>query len=244
MNDVDPLEEERGFLLRSLDDLDREVAAGDLDAADADALRADYAHRLAEVQRSIEQVDPAPAEARRTRAGWGRRIVAGVIVVGIAGGSGLGVANWMGERRPGDTITGDTPASTSDLLDQAATYTNGGKVLDAIKTYDDVLARQPGNAIALAERGFLLLIAAQQAGGDAALVEQGKRSVELALRSAPNDPRFLFYLGVARFFEDDAAGANAAFDSAIANRAPADIVAAIQDFRARAAATTTTAAPR
>ena len=48
------LEEERDFLLRSLDDLDRERAAGDLDPADYVALKEDYTARAAAVLRAID----------------------------------------------------------------------------------------------------------------------------------------------------------------------------------------------
>ena len=49
------LERERDFLLRSLDDLDAERAAGDLDTSDHAALADDYTRRLAEVARSIDE---------------------------------------------------------------------------------------------------------------------------------------------------------------------------------------------
>jgi tetratricopeptide (TPR) repeat protein len=50
----DPKAEEREHLLRSLDDLDREHAAGDLDEHDYEALRADYTTRMAGILRQVE----------------------------------------------------------------------------------------------------------------------------------------------------------------------------------------------
>ena len=55
------LEEERDFLLRSLDDLDQERAAGDIDEADYQALHDDYTARAARVLRHLERTrSPKP----------------------------------------------------------------------------------------------------------------------------------------------------------------------------------------
>src|SRR5690606_11549803 len=48
------LEEERDFLLRSLDDLEREHDAGDVDDADYAELKDDYTARAAAVLRAID----------------------------------------------------------------------------------------------------------------------------------------------------------------------------------------------
>ena len=48
------LEEQRDFLLGSLDDLERERAAGDIDEADYEALRDDYTARAAAVLRALD----------------------------------------------------------------------------------------------------------------------------------------------------------------------------------------------
>jgi hypothetical protein len=83
--------------VRSLDDLDRELRAGDIDELDASTLRADYTHRLAGVQRAIEGGRVAIAQHARPRR-LGRRIVAIVVVAGMALGAGLVVANVAGSR--------------------------------------------------------------------------------------------------------------------------------------------------
>ncbi|MFP5377645.1 MAG: tetratricopeptide repeat protein [Acidimicrobiia bacterium] len=57
------LEEERDFLLRSLDDLERERAAGDLADEDYRALRDDYTARAAAVLRRLAAEDAAPPAA-------------------------------------------------------------------------------------------------------------------------------------------------------------------------------------
>lgn len=54
------LEEDRNFLLRSLEDLEREREAGDLDEADYAALRDDYTARAAAVLRALAASDGEP----------------------------------------------------------------------------------------------------------------------------------------------------------------------------------------
>jgi tetratricopeptide (TPR) repeat protein len=53
--------EERDHLLRSLDDLDRELAAGDIDLHDYATLRADYTSRAAAILRKENDTTQAPA---------------------------------------------------------------------------------------------------------------------------------------------------------------------------------------
>ena len=76
---VDPdrlaeLEDERRFLLRSLRDLDAELAAGDVDDVDYETLRDGYTKRAADVLRAIEEgraalppKAPAPVAAHPAR---------------------------------------------------------------------------------------------------------------------------------------------------------------------------------
>ena len=64
---IDPaLLEERDFLLGSLDDLEAEYAAGDLDDADYESLKADYTTRAARVLRAIE-AGSSPHRSRHRR---------------------------------------------------------------------------------------------------------------------------------------------------------------------------------
>ena len=63
------LEDERRFLLRSLRDLDAELAAGDVDDGDYETLRDGYTKRAADVLRDIEEGKAAPAAARAAAAG-------------------------------------------------------------------------------------------------------------------------------------------------------------------------------
>ena len=79
LDELARLEEERGFLLRSLDDLERERAAGDMDDVDYTTLRDGYTARAAAVLRAIEagRADLPPRRPRR----WGR-------IVAVRGSAG------------------------------------------------------------------------------------------------------------------------------------------------------------
>ncbi len=62
------LAEERDFLLRSIEDLEREHAAGDVDDTDFETLRAGYVERAAETLRLIAAAEAPPAEAPTVKA--------------------------------------------------------------------------------------------------------------------------------------------------------------------------------
>ena len=111
---LDELVEERDFLLRSLDDLERERAAGDLDEADYTARCVTGTRsgrpRCCGPSRTIVRW-PAPV-TRGTR----RRAVIAVAVVALALAVGLAVAAAAGSRLPGQTVTGDVGGSEASRL--------------------------------------------------------------------------------------------------------------------------------
>ena len=104
-----PLEEQRDFLLRSLDDLEREHDAGDVDEADYQALKDDYTARAAAVLRSLEDGQAAPAAGRATpdRASGRSDPRRASLFAGLAG---LLVAQASGRRDAGDLSSGDIRA--------------------------------------------------------------------------------------------------------------------------------------
>lgn len=182
------LEEERDLLLRSLDDLDAEHAAGDLDDADYDALRDSYTQRAAEVLRQLE-AGPDKAKAKAAPAGRKGAGAAGGAApdpaarskltrrLAVAGGlavfaviAGLALAQGLGERGVNDSLTGAVdPSSRTQVMEcQAQGAGPEGDLLGAIKCFDQVLTLDPRNAEALAYRGWYLLLAAgsvQQGSG-------------------------------------------------------------------------------
>jgi cytochrome c-type biogenesis protein CcmI len=238
------LEEQRAFLRRSLADLDRELAAGDLDAADHAALAEDYRRRLEETDEEvIRGRESVPAPKRNV----GRVIVAVVLIGVVALAAGFGVAAVAGGRKPGQTITGNVPQTTDQLLTQAATLAQSGKYTDALKVYDEVLDRDKNNLEAMSERGFLLVTTGIGAG-QPLLIEQGRIAIEGAVRLSPKDPRLLFYLSIALRADGEVMGAGQALTDALANNPSADLRKSIEDYQASLAeadstSTTTTTAP-
>jgi tetratricopeptide (TPR) repeat protein len=229
-DDLADLEEQRTFLVRSLDDLERELAAGDIDALDASTLRDDYTHRLAEVQRAIETGRVAIAE-QAPPGRLGRRLVGAVLVVALAGGSGLFVANVAGSRRPGDAITGNiTERNFDGLLTQAAQAAQDGRFADALENYDTVLDQDPTNVEALSEKGLLLASLALPSKRPT-LLDEGEKLVRQAIEVEPDLARPRFYLGLVRQLRDDTDGALAAFDDALARDPSEALRADIEQYR-------------
>ena len=107
MSDPDALvalEEQRDFLLRSLDDLDREYAAGDVDEVDYEALKDDYTARAAAVHRAIESGKANFAKrGRRPSISRGALVVAAVAVFSVV--AGVVIATSYGTRTSGDSTT-------------------------------------------------------------------------------------------------------------------------------------------
>ncbi|MBW3611331.1 MAG: tetratricopeptide repeat protein [Actinobacteria bacterium] len=224
------LEEEREFLLRSLEDLDAERAAGDLHDADYQALKDDYTARAAEVLRAIEE-HRVPVTVTSTPGRRGRRLVAGFVVVAMAATAGLSVASFSGTRQPGETVSGDIRETTSGQLAQAAALVNEGDVTEALRIYDEVLADDPENLEALSERG-LLLVSLGFSTRRPALSEQGRVSIERALALDADNARALFYLGLSLRLEGDDARAADAFTAALASDPPPALRQAMEEFLA------------
>lgn len=142
------LTDRREFLLRSLEDLEREHAAGDMDEADYLALRADYTARAAAALRSEPGEVPPPRPRRSRRV----LVVAGVALFAVV--AGLLVAQASGRRDPGDTITGGINQSVTEKLNEALRRFQEGDADGALGLYDEVLASQPANVEALTYKGW------------------------------------------------------------------------------------------
>jgi len=147
-----PLEEQRDFLLRSLDDLEREHDAGDIDETDYEALRDDYTVRAAAVLRSLDAHTALQQEA----AGPKRRIVMwSVGIVAFAVLAGIGVALTSGRRDAGSVASGDPARGASENIARADQLMSEDKLEDAIVAYSKALESQPSNVRALTYRGWL-----------------------------------------------------------------------------------------
>ena len=147
------LEEERDFLLASLQDLEAEHAVGDLDDADYEQLRDDYTSRAAAVLRALEEDRTARAAAPRRSPARTAAWVLGVLAFGVL--AGLLVAQASGRRSSSDTVSGEVRQSSQDLLLEAQQQFAAGDAEAAMATYDAVLALQPANAEALAYKAWV-----------------------------------------------------------------------------------------
>ena len=135
---TDPaLLEERDFLLSSLDDLEAEYAAGDLDDDDYATLKADYTARAAAVIRRIDGARPAPVATELEPGGRGWWWVIGVVVLATL--AGVLVAQFSGSRGSNDTITGEIRVTARELVLEAQAAFGQGDLDGAIDLYDDVL---------------------------------------------------------------------------------------------------------
>jgi tetratricopeptide (TPR) repeat protein len=148
------------LLLRSLDDLEREHDAGDVDDTDYATLRDDYTARAAAVIRSIDaRADEAAPVARRA---WGRTLgwVAAIMLFAVL--AGVLVARMSVSRRDSETATGDVRENTRQLIADATTAAQKQEYDDAIELYSKALELSPSNAEALTYRGW----ARYRKGGD------------------------------------------------------------------------------
>jgi tetratricopeptide (TPR) repeat protein len=120
----DELERERDFLLRSLDDLDSERTAGNIDDGTYETLHADYTARASVAIRELQGADvalpddtPRISPTRRVLTVGG--IVAFCVIVAFL------LAHAVGQRAPGQTITGNNQVNqaangTVTTFDQGA----------------------------------------------------------------------------------------------------------------------------
>ena len=181
------LEDQRDFLLRSLDDLEREHAAGDVDEGDYETLKDDYTARAARTIRAIESHQARARAARRPRS-WRRLVLTGAAVAAFAVLAGVLVAQASGHRQAGEGLTGDVRQTTRAKLDQAVTLASRQDYEGAIAIYDEVLADQPDNAEALAFKGWF-----QLQSGDG----QGVVTLVDAAEADPSYPATHAFLAVA-----------------------------------------------
>lgn len=230
--DVNPrraeLEAERDFLLRSLDDLETERAAGGIDDESYRRLHEDYTARAAATIRALrdgEDAPPAPEPISRRR----RLITAGGVVAFVAL-AGLALAAALGARLPGQTSSGNAPASTPASLTatqrrqqlQAAVARNPQDIASrmllaeflesennfagALQQYDAIMAIDPSNAPAEAQAGRILYVTAQAAppsqAGD--LVNKARLRLDHAIELNPQyaDAHFFRAIILAQEFQD------------------------------------------
>ena len=129
--DRDALEAERDFLLRSIDDLDEERAAGNVDDGTYHELHDDYTARAAAVIRSLDTGADLIVPEPRSPSTLTRAVTVGAIIV-FALVAAVLLSRAVGQRRPGQTITGNAQVGTG-------TATTG----DPARALADAVRRQP-----------------------------------------------------------------------------------------------------
>lgn len=183
------LEEQRSFLDRSLDDLDREHDAGDLDDHDHAELRDAYTVRRAAVADAIEHRQSLFESARRPRRPG--RIVAVVAVVAlVAVGAGLLVARASGERQTGQTGSGVDAAGQGPTAqaERCLGQFRTGEPNTVVACFEKVLKDDPTNPTALTYKGWVLWNYGTGSPAGQELVTLGKASLARAVRVAPTAP--------------------------------------------------------
>jgi tetratricopeptide (TPR) repeat protein len=231
------LREEREFLLRSIADLDAELAAGDIDEEDHRALRDEYTARAADVLRRLEDTSSTPARPpaavgpsrRRTRRV--RAAAAVLLLAVVSGGAGYAVALSSGERLATDEATGDITEGSTDRITKAQVLVSEGRSLDAVKVFDELLADDPDNPVALAQRGWLI------SRVDASLVDKGLSEVDRAIEVEPTYADAYFFRGMILLrSKGDPAAAGEAFRKGLEMGPAPEVKAALEAGRAQAEA--------
>jgi len=188
---VDPeeqarLEQERDFLMQSLDDLELERESGGIDDESYAQLHDDYTARAAAVIRTLRDgVDTrlphaAPKPLRRRLA-----VISVIVVLAVVAGASL--AFTLGARLPGQTASGNTGAATTTTnaagqalartitslehqtnakpddyqlrLELARAYEENGDLANALKQSDAAITIDPNRPEGHANAGRLLYLA-------------------------------------------------------------------------------------
>ena len=185
------LEEQRDFLLRSLEDLEREYGAGDLSDDDYATLRDDYTARAAETLRALDEKRVAFADARN-RGSRKRTLGTLAAVVVFAAVAGLLVANSIGARKAGDTITGGvTTKSSPSQRAQACIPKINTEPTKALACFKGVLDDDPFNVVALTWTGWALELTSGQVGS-ADVASMQATAADYVERAVKADPEYSY----------------------------------------------------
>lgn len=155
------LEDQRDFLLASLDDLEAERAAGDIDEHDYETLRDDYTARAAAVLRAIEARNSQRVAARPPKRRGQAALVGGLVAI-IAILAGILVAQNAGRRSTSGGITGTNDDSAREVLAEADDLLANGDIDAALERYADAVELDPRNVEIINK-----MATAQVAAGDA-----------------------------------------------------------------------------
>jgi cytochrome c-type biogenesis protein CcmH/NrfG len=219
------LEEQRRFLIKSITDLDREHAFGDVDDHDYATLRDGYTARAATVLRAIAagEAELPPKRPRR----WGVIAVWVVVTLAFASVAGWLVARSSGQRLPGQAITGALPGDDVAVKLAEARQLLGVDPAQAIAKYQEVRELDPSNVEALTYMGWLI------AQSGTSLSSSGAELLRGAIKLDPTyaDAHCFLAITSARFLDPpDLDTARTEAQACLDNNPPAEMVGMIQGF--------------
>jgi cytochrome c-type biogenesis protein CcmH/NrfG len=179
----------------SLEDINREVAAGELSAEEAQALIARDRAAIAALRG-----EQAAVPAQRTRRVRRRRkvfLLAGLIAFFLASAAGLLLS--LSARQQGASISGSISLSQQQEITQqlgnAEVDLAQNHVVSALAAYATVLRLDPHNATALIETGWLDF-SAGSAAKDHVLVTKGIAVLREGVEASPKNPAGHMYYGI------------------------------------------------
>ena len=230
------LNDEREFLLRSIEDAAREHDAGDLSDADYGVLMGRDRSRLAEVEAELaalgpeatdEAVQASPDAPPRHRYGTWSRIGIVVACLLIVTGAVILVDHSVSPAAPGQAPSGTVTLSQAQKIEEqlaaAALLSNDGAYEQALQLYNKVLTEYPDDPDALAAGGGVEWNAGVS-GKSATAVRAGRQSEEKAVRVDPDFYGGHLYLGLILLDQDDnAPGAIAQFTAFLADASRAEV---------------------
>jgi tetratricopeptide (TPR) repeat protein len=218
----DDLRDEQKFLLNSLRDLEKERAAGDIDDNDYAALRDGYIARAAAITREIDGIDEEIVNESHS---WAYRFGMALIVIALAIGAGVLVAQSSGQRLPGESATGGIEQSTANIL-ATARQLNFSDPSTSIQLYTQVLKVEPDNVEALTYRSWLLALTAREAEASVKQLALATAVADLlrAQKADPEYPDAHCFLGIVYFrFLEQASLAKKQLDVCVAMNPPASV---------------------
>lgn len=213
------LEDERAFLMQSLDDLELEHQSGGIDDESYAELHDDYTARAAAVIRTLRDgIDVTPPPPTRPPGQARRRGLVVAVVILFALASGLTLALALGARLPGQTSSGNSQAATpttnaagkalaqkiADLQKQvnakpddydlrlqlADAYASNADLPTAIKQWDAAISIDQSRPEAQALIGRALYLVSEQMADRSAQQKAVAEAVAAEDKALANDPNY------------------------------------------------------
>jgi tetratricopeptide (TPR) repeat protein len=214
------LNDEREFLIRSLDDAEREHEAGDLSDADYTVLANRDCRKLAEVEAELAQLGPDLTERASADDGSGsasgeeakpnerrewRRVGIIACCFLIVAGAVLLVSHALQSSTPGQPVTGSVSIPKDQLieeeLNQAEAFMSQNEDEPALQLFGKVLQEDPKDPEALADFGWLTWRAGETYKATD-YEKLGVAALKKAIRVSPSFYKAHLYYGLVLYYQD------------------------------------------